>query len=122
MPLQQLLLVNRFEKELNRNMKCFVIILVIVASVATETIVTDNAIDNKESAKVTTVHAPENSLQGLFQTLCKLIEGVLDNDKFVLNMLRINAPLDLTDNQIKGLRRLLESLHKIDADLVDKSD
>lgn len=94
-------------------MKFLIVILLVATTVVVSVEVTENAVGGEQLVKA----APVNSLQGLFETLIRLVEGVLDGDKFVLNMLRITAPMDLTDNQIRDLRRLLDSLKRINTDL-----
>lgn len=104
-------------------MKCFFVILLVATTVVISTKIGDNAVDNNEEAiKAAPAPATANSLQGLFQTLIKLVEGVLDSDKFVLSTLGIVEPLDLTDKQIRDLKRLLESLGRINSDLAKESD
>lgn len=90
-------------------MKCFIVILLTAVTLAVSVDVSDNAFGGEKPVKTTSA----SSLQGLFQTLIRLVEGVLDGDKFVLNTLRITEPLNLTDNQIRDLNRLLDSLKRI---------
>lgn len=92
-------------------MKCFAILLLLTYSIAT--ISTKNIDENDLTSS-------GSSIQSLFQTLIQLVKGVLDNDKFVLDILGLTPPLHLTDHQIDDLKRLLKSLNTINADLTSK--
>lgn len=61
--------------------------------------------------------SPEKSLKTLFETITRLVEGVLDGDKFVLNVLGLKPPLDLTNDQTNQLEQLLQSLDIINENL-----
>lgn len=61
--------------------------------------------------------APRPSIQSLFHTLTKLVEGVLDGDRFVLDLLGLHQPIALDAIQIDVLTELIESFNTINEDL-----
>lgn len=92
-------------------MKCFAIILLIATVISVTFAEETNQVE--QPAKTFAAPAPEKSIKSLFLTLTKLVEGVLNNDKFVLAMLGLQPPLDLTDDQTNQLQQLLHALDKI---------
>ena len=105
-----------FENELKpKNMKCFAVLMLVTYFIAI--ISAKNIAENELARGGESAAAPKQSIQSLFKTLTQLVQGVLDDDKFVLNLLHLTPPLDLTDNQITDLKTLLKSLNTINRDL-----
>lgn len=92
-------------------MKCSAILLLFAYSIAT---ISTKSIDGNG------LTSSGSSIKSLFQTLTQLVKGVLDNDKFVLDILGLTPPLHLTDHQITDLNRLLKSLNTINEDLTSE--
>lgn len=108
-----------FDNELKpKNMKCFAILVLVTYFIAI--ISAKNIAENELTRDEESGAAPRQSIQSLFKTLTQLVRGVLDEDKFVLNLLHLTPPLDLTDGQINDLKILLKSLDAINKDLKAK--
>lgn len=95
-------------------MKNIIILIIVAASVVTQAAdasIAGMATNNKLSAKGITKSA--QSLEPLWTTLTKLVEGVLDGDKFVFDLLRLPPQFRLTTEQRIELKGLWSHLNKI---------
>lgn len=95
-------------------MKYIIILIIVAASVVTQAAdatIAGMATNNKLSAKGTTKSA--QSIEPLWTTLTKLVEGVLDGDKFVFDLLRLPPQFRLTTEQRMELKGLWSHLNKI---------
>lgn len=92
----------------------FIILIIVAASVVACTAnisVAGKVTNSKSPAKEITKST--QSIEPLLKTLTKLVEGVLDGDKFVLDLLRLPAQFRLTTKHRMELKRLWYHLNKI---------
>lgn len=98
-------------------MKYFVILFIAATIVA----VSAKAVIEKSTNELSDGEAdgrkPPTSIQSLFKTLYNLVQGVLNHDKFVLDVLGMRQPLDLSEKQKDDLKKLAKSLDRINKDL-----
>lgn len=96
----------------------FITVILIIATACAVVVTADihEEIESK-TIKDQTVKSPR-SVAGLLETLGKLVEGVIDGDKFVLDVLRLPKDLDLNDIESRELNRLLSVLNDINDNLV----
>lgn len=95
-------------------MKQFVIIFIGIFAVASGLGFAEAYITRVDSARATPV--PQESIQALYQTISKLVQGVLDGDKFILSLLRLPDHLSLSGDQVYDLKKLLMILKSFSKD------
>lgn len=103
-------------------MKYAVILIIVAASVVVRAANIATAHDEVLNSKILAneITVSDQSLAPLFQTLTKLVEGVLDGDKFVLDLLQIPAQFRPTTQQRILLKGLWNRLNKIKKKLLIK--
>lgn len=117
--LQQIWIVitsKRVEAKETLSMKFITVILIIatVSGVVVTADVADKIIDKLPSEDTA---GSQRSIESLLKTLTKLVEGVIDGDKFILNILRLPEDLALNDIQSTELSRLVNILNDINKKL-----
>lgn len=107
---------KRIKAKENSIMKFITVILIIatVIGVIVTADIADKVIDERPSEDAA---GSQRSIESLLKTLTKLVEGVIDGDKFILNILRLPEDLELTDSQSTELSRLVEMLTDINKKL-----
>lgn len=93
----------------------FITVILIIASVSAVVVTADDKIDSKLPSDKTA--KSQRSIEALLETLTKLVQGVIDGDKFVLDVLHLPKDIELSDIQDTELNRLLTILNDINKKL-----
>lgn len=96
------------------SMKYIILITVAVSvAVCTADIAVAGKVTNNNKLATKVITKSPQLIEPLLKTLAKLVEGVLDGDKFVLDLLRLPAKFKLTTTQRMELKRIWQYLNKI---------